>query len=319
MPTRYPFCTFDVFSEVPFGGNPLAVFPDARGLDGVRMQAIAREFNLSETVFLLPPVSASSTRRARIFTPATELPFAGHPTLGAAFALATLGEIDLDGARTEVILEEGVGLVRVAIDVVDGRVVFCQLTAAMAPEVGPSPPGVDALAEVLSLRPDQIRQGEMGPEAVSCGVPFLFVALESPAAVAAARLSREAWQRHLAASWAPQVFLFAEGGELPGAELHARMFAPGLGVDEDPATGSAASGLAGYLGRRCGCVDGTRSWLVEQGVEMGRPSLLHVEAEIRSGEVVGARVGGSCVLVSEGVFRVPEAVSAAPTEEISAH
>ncbi|MDQ2695825.1 MAG: PhzF family phenazine biosynthesis protein, partial [Pseudomonadota bacterium] len=184
----YRFYTADVFTDRPFGGNPLAVFPDGRGLADAAMQQIAREFNLSETVFVFPPLDPAHTRRLRIFTPAAELPFAGHPTLGTAFVLAAIGELPLAGDATRIVFEEGVGPVPVLIRAENGRPAFMQLAAARLPEFGPPPPPEAVLAEVLSLNAADLAGADDPAQAVSCGVPFLFVAVRHRDAVRRARV-----------------------------------------------------------------------------------------------------------------------------------
>lgn len=298
----YRFYTADVFTDQLFGGNPLAVFPDAQGLSAEQMQRIAREFNLSETVFVLPPERPEHTRRLRIFTPKVELPFAGHPTVGTAFVLAAIGEVPLNGEETRIVLEEGVGPVSVRILAREGKPVFSELTAAQAPEFGPEPPSTEELAAVLSLSPEDIDGEGLRPQAVSCGVSFLFVPLRSLGALERSQLDRVAWQKILSGFWAPDVYPFCLNPTPESYRLRARLFAPGVGIEEDPATGSAAAALGGYLGVRDPLSAGTRRWQVEQGVEMGRPSLLQVEFDKQGGQVVAIRVGGSSVLVSEGNF-----------------
>lgn len=301
---RYAFYTADVFTHRRFGGNPLAVLPDARGLTAESMRAIAREFNYSETVFVLPPVNPAHTRRLRIFTPGAEMPFAGHPTVGTAFILASIGEIALDGDMTRIVFEEGVGPVPVSIRAEGGKPVFSQLTAARLPEFGPPPPLAADLAGALSLDPADLLEGEYAPQAVSCGVPFLFVPLRDRAALARVRVNPERYSRLLGNWWAKESFLFCFDPELPGSDLRARMFAPALGIAEDPATGAAATALAGYLGARAAQSSGMLRWVVEQGFEMGRPSLLEVEADLRDGQVSEIRVGGASVMVSQGTMEL---------------
>ena len=307
---RYVFHTLDVFTERPFGGNPLAVFPEAAGLGEAQMQAVARELNLSETVFVLPPADPAHTRRLRIFTPGTELPFAGHPTVGTAHLLAEIGEVPLAGTETRIVFEEGVGPVPVTIRTADGRPVFAQLSAAQPPERGPAPPTAAELAALLSLEPRDIA-AEPAPAAVSCGVPFLFVTLSGLDALGRARLRREAWEQLLADFWAPHLYLLAAAGatgEGPSSTYRARMFAPAMGIDEDPATGAAATALAGYLAPLAGQAEGTLRWSVAQGVEMGRPSRLAIEADLSAGAVTAVRVGGSSVSISQGEMEIPEEV-----------
>jgi trans-2,3-dihydro-3-hydroxyanthranilate isomerase len=304
---KYKYYTADVFTDRPFGGNQLAVFPDARGLDSARMQAIAREFNFSETTFVLPPEDKKHTRRVRIFTPAAEIPFAGHPTVGTAHVLAAVGEIPLAGDTTRIVLEENVGPVPVAIRAERGAPVFAQLSVAKLPEVGPPPPAPERLAAMLSLGSDDLLGGDMAPEAVSCGNPFLFIPLRSRDAVARARLRLDLWEETLRGYWTDDVFVFALDPEREGSDVRARMFAPGFGVPEDPATGSACVALGGYLAMRDPRHDGTLRWIVEQGFEMGRPSILEVEVDRRGGAITAVRVGGSTVLVCEGQMEVSAA------------
>ena len=294
------FYTADIFTKRIFGGNPLAVFPDARGLDEGRMQQIAREFNLSETVFVLPPESEANTRRLRIFTPAAELPFAGHPTIGAAYVLAAIGDIALTGESTHIVFEEGAGPVPVTIRSENGKPVFAQLTAPLAPEIGPPPPSRVALAEILSLGVADLMGGIMAPQSVSVGMPILFVPLRDRDAVVRTQLRMDLWTATLKQYWAPQIMVLAKDPVLPTSNFHARVFVPGLSIPEDPATGAAAAALGGYLGAREPAAQGTFTYVVEQGFEMGRESLLYIEVDKSHGSVATIRVGGHAVLVSKG-------------------
>jgi trans-2,3-dihydro-3-hydroxyanthranilate isomerase len=301
---RCRFITADVFTETVFGGNPLAVLPDGRGLDDAQMQAIAREFNLSETVFVLPPDDAAHTRRLRIFTPASELPFAGHPTIGTALVLASLREIELEGTRTGIVFEEGAGPVPVEIEAEAGRARFAWLTAPKAPEYHDAPDAA-ALAAMLSLAPADLVTQQGLPRAVSCGLPFVVVQLRSRDPLRRARLDRAAWEHLLRGQWADIVYLFTEDAP-DGFDFQARTFAPGTGIDEDPATGSAAAAFGGWLGRFRGEHDGGHQWRIAQGIEMGRPSQLSVEAVREDGALRTVRVGGAAVRVTEGTIEVPD-------------
>lgn len=300
---RYKFYTADVFTGQVFGGNPLAVFTDASGLDGATMQRIARELNLSETVFVLPPDDPGHTRKLRIFTPTGELPFAGHPTVGAAFVLAKVGAVPLEGERVRVVLEEGVGPVPVSIFLRDGQPTSAQLTAAKLPAAGELSASAAELAAMLGLEPAEIGHGVYQPTVVASGGPaFTVIPLRDRAALGRASLRHERWERLLARSAAPEVYPICFDPELPGSDLRVRMFAPSIGIAEDPATGAAATALAGYLAARAGTRDGTLRWVVEQGFEMGRPSILEVEADVAGGALQAVRVGGAAVMVSEGWF-----------------
>jgi trans-2,3-dihydro-3-hydroxyanthranilate isomerase len=299
----YRFVTCDVFTDSMFGGNQLAVIPDARGLSDAQMLNITREFNFSESTFVFPPENPAHTRRVRIYTPGGEVPFAGHPTVGTAHALAAIGEVPLDGAETRVVLEEGVGPVPVVIRGENGRPVFSQLSVAKLPEHSAPPASREVLADALSLAPDDILDGAYAPECVSCGLPFLYVPLRDRAAVARARLRLEPWERTLQGKTGEMVFVFAQGGERPGSDIRARMFGPSVNVMEDPATGSACAALGGYLGARTSR-DGLLRWVVEQGFEMGRPSILEIEVDKRGGAIEAVRVGGKTVMVMEGTLNV---------------
>ncbi|MGI9076431.1 MAG: PhzF family phenazine biosynthesis protein [Gemmatimonadaceae bacterium] len=301
---KFRFFTADIFTNKMFGGNPLAVFPDARGLDDASMLNIAREFNLSETVFVFPPESESNTRLLRIFTPAAEIPFAGHPTVGAAYVLAAIGEIPVTGETTHIVFEEGAGLVPVTIRAQNGKPDFAQLTAPLAPEIGPPPPSRVALAEILSLQTADLMGGIMGPQAVSVGMPILFVPLRDRDAVVRTQVRMDLWTATLKQYWAPQIMVFAKDPVLPASDFHARVFVPGLSIPEDPATGAAAAALGGYLGAREPAADGTFTYVVEQGFEIGRESLLHIEIDKSHGSVAGIRVGGQAVMVSRGEINV---------------
>ena len=300
MNARY--LTADVFTDRKFGGNQLAVFPDARQIKPDLMPRIAQEFNYSETTFVLPPDDPSHTAKVRIFTPGGELQFAGHPTVGTAHVLASIGVVPLKGAETRIVLEEGVGPVPVVIRATNGKPTFAQLSAAKLPEVGPPPPPRETLAAMLSLTAADVLGGVMSAAAVSCGTPFLFIPLRDRAAVGRSRLKIDLWEAALSGYLTNKVMVFAMDGELPGSDVRARMYAPGIGVHEDPATGSACVALGGYLADRNPRLDGTLRWIVEQGFEMGRPSILEVEADKKAGKVTAARVGGKTVLVCEGTM-----------------
>ena len=297
----YRYHTADVFTSDAFGGNQLAVLPEANGLTEQQMISIAREFNFSETVFVLPPENAENTRRIRIFTPGAELPFAGHPTVGTAFVLAATDELDLGGDETRIVFEEGVGPVSVLIKSRDGKPFFTQLTAAKIPAMQSDSYDIATIAEILSLEPNDIATGSLAIEAWSAGVPFLFVPVRSREVLARSRVRTDSWERTLRSSVAPEIFVFTDEGQ---NVIRARMFAPTLGISEDPATGAAVAAFGGYLAKRSSERDGTLRYSVQQGVEMGRPSLLELEIDVAAGDVKAVRVGGASVLVSSGTLHV---------------
>ena len=304
-----PFYTLDVFTNSTFGGNPLGVFPDATHLSTELMQRVALEMNLSETVFLGPPETEGGTARVRIFTPGREVPFAGHPTVGTAIFLASQ-QPRAEGDLT-LVLEENVGLVPVVVRFENGAPVFAKFTTAVLPEHRPSPHSVAEVAALIGIDPTDI--GGVGPggseleiEQVSCGLEYFIIPVRTIAAVKRTVLDMGRWQRMLADAWAHHVYVVCMDGEGDGVDVHVRMYAPGSGVPEDPATGSAAAALGGYLSAADGRDDVSLAWVVEQGLEMGRPSLLHVEADRTDGSTSAVRVGGSAVAVSRGTMSVPD-------------
>lgn len=301
----YPIHTLDVFTTEPLGGNPLAVVLDADDLDASTMQRIAGELGLSETVFVLSPSDAGALRRLRIFTPAVELPFAGHPTIGTAVLLAELGLVPGEGRTLSFVLEEQVGRVPLTVRRTPDGTLSAMLTAAKAPEAGAAPPGAEVLAPILGLSREEIVTTGLGPRSYSAGWPYLIVPLRDEAALARASLDLGRWQEQLANFWAPSLYLVVRGTGSESARIRARMFGPALGIPEDPATGAAALDLIGYLVDEDRPGDGTHRWVVEQGVEMGRPSRLVIEGEVAEGRVRAARLAGSARRMIDGTLRLP--------------
>ncbi len=294
----------DVFTDRAFGGNPLAVFPDATAIDAATMQQVAAELGLSESAFVLPARRAGAAWRLRIFTPRIELPFAGHPTLGAARLLADLGMAPRHGAESRFTLEEETGLVEVSVRDRSGSEPFAELAAPEPPVRGPEPPPASSLAEMLGLDETDLADQPARPEAYSAGVPFLYIPLRSRSALARVQVDLGQWRTLASGWWAPHVYVYCREPEDSRADIRARMFAPGMGITEDPATGAAAAAFAGVLEAGSPPGDGTLAWTVEQGVEMGRPSLLRIEADRAGGRLVAVRVGGASVRVGEGTLRL---------------
>ncbi|HEX9935573.1 MAG TPA: PhzF family phenazine biosynthesis protein [Longimicrobium sp.] len=295
--SSYRFIIADVFTEQAVGGNQLAVVPDARGLSDRAMQALAREFNFSESTFVFPADDPAHACRVRIFTPTGELPFAGHPTVGTAAVLAREGLIPHSGS---VVFEEGVGPVRVDVEVSDTRA-FAKLILDAQVQHPDERPSVDAAAAVLSLPTGAVREAWFA----SVGVPFAYIHLQDRETVDAARLSQAVWAERFADAFGPHLFFFA--GELAaGGRLYARMIAPAMGIAEDPATGAACATLAGSLAQRHPDRDGVFDWQIEQGVKMGRPSHIEASAIKRDGRTVRVTVGGLAVLVAQGTIAVPD-------------
>jgi trans-2,3-dihydro-3-hydroxyanthranilate isomerase len=296
---RYRFYTCDVFTDTRFGGNQLAVLPEAHGLSDRQMQQVAREFNFSESAFVLPPEQGHA-RRVRIFTPASEVPFAGHPNIGAAFVLAATGAFGPIETPITVTFEEKAGLVPIEIRLREGTL-WCELSAPQRLSLGKTV-SAESVGSTVSLSAADVVTTTHLPQVASVGLPFLIAELKDRSALGRARVNMQGVDALIAQGVTPDVYLYTKSTD--EFDIRARMFAPLDGVPEDPATGSANCALAGLLSHYSVATDGTFSWRVAQGVEMGRPSVLEVRAERREGIVEATRVGGASVLVSEGVIEV---------------
>jgi trans-2,3-dihydro-3-hydroxyanthranilate isomerase len=292
----YDFETLDVFTDAKFAGNQLAVIMDARGLSDDEMQTITREFNLSETTFVLPPEDPANTARVRIFTLCYEMPFAGHPTVGTAIAIARAR--NLSG---EVKLELNTGLFPVRLDM-SGPAPFAEFCNPNLPveegAAAAAAASAEALEAALGLPEGSVDRDRHRPRTISAGAVYVYVCAELEA-VRAARLNSSAFEA-LGFDQTVGVYLYAAGGEAPDADYHARMFAPTAGIAEDPATGSAAAALPGQIARAETLSDGTHRWVIEQGYEIGRPSRIIATVETANGAVTSVRIGGAAVPVQTG-------------------
>jgi trans-2,3-dihydro-3-hydroxyanthranilate isomerase len=300
MTQMLAFHTLDVFTDTGFSGNPLAVVLGADALTTAQMQIIAREFNLSETIFVQRPVDPANTARVRIFFPTAEIPFAGHPTIGCAILLA---EGALNDAPVRIVLEEEAGLVPVTLSRIDGRVV-AELTAPVTPHAAPNTvPGKDLLAAALSLDPADIGFGAHHPGIFQGGPTFLYVPLRDRAALARARAAQPGWSQLMQVAGVDNAYLYTPGD---GADYQARMYSPTAGIPEDPATGSAVAILSAQLWASGALGQGEASLTVVQGVEMGRRSEIGLTVTCNESGVQRAKVQGSAVRISEGRIRIPD-------------
>ena len=299
------YAIYDVFTDKVLAGNPLAVVFDATGLDEPQMQAIAGEFNLSETVFLFPPENDNHSARLRIFTTTRELPFAGHPTVGSAIALAENrhgGSIEsLDLVQ---VLEERIGVVRCAVRLEQDRPGFCEFDLPRLATEYTVAIDREEVSAALAVGPHEIGFENHVIGCWSAGVPFVLVPMRNLAAVERAKCDPALWE-----GLAPIVdgqlafaYVYCRGGRNHEAAFHARMFAPHDGLTEDPATGSAAAALSGAIHRYDDLLDGHHSRLIEQGVEMGRPSLIHLHMDVEKGRIARARIGGQAVRIAHGTL-----------------
>ena len=296
---NYRYFTCDVFTRDRFCGNQLAVIPDARGLNGRQMQKIANEFNFSETTFVFPPESGGD-RKVRIFTPAAEVPFAGHPNIGTAFILATSGELGQIDREASVVFEEAAGNVSVLIRTTDHGY-YCELKAPQALTLG-DPLSTELAASLLGLDADDIVLDVHPPQSASVGLPFLVIQLRDREALARAQFNLADIDRIRQFGAPHDVHLYTHDTEQ--ADIQARMFAPLDGVPEDPATGSANCAMAALLTHYAEEETGEFSWKIAQGIEMGRPSLLNARTTKENGSVNGIWIAGHSVLVAEGSIRV---------------
>jgi trans-2,3-dihydro-3-hydroxyanthranilate isomerase len=299
----YRYLHYDVFSPRLFAGNQLAVFLDGRGLTADQMQAIAREMNFSESTFVLPPEAPGTDVRVRIFTPGAELPIAGHPTIGTAFALARAGVIG--APQIQVTFGLGVGPTPVELTWSADDLSFAWMTQPQ-PEFGAELDLAEPAAAALSLPPEAVTATLLPLQTVSCGVPYLIIPLRSRADVDAAVVDPVAYSRlaRLANLGTEALYLFTtDTGPNDSATVYTRMFGPGIGIAEDPATGSAAGPLGCYLLTHA-VLDPSKAATIMnlQGVHMGRPSLIHTAITGSATAVTSVRVGGEAVLAGEGTL-----------------
>ena len=295
---RRKFMTLDVFTRTGFAGNPLALVLDSAGLDTAAMQTIAREFSHPETVFVFPPVNPAHKAALRIFTPANELPFAGHPTVGAAVGLARLA----GGAGQQTfVLEEKIGpvtCVTQAHDADSGQATF--ELPRLPSDVGQVPEAA-AMAAALGLSDSDIG-GDYPPARWSAGVAYTFVPVRTYDAVVRARPDAATFEKVFGIGGPAMVYVVSSETAIPGHHLHARMFAPANGIAEDPATGSAVAAFAGLHAAHVKPRDGVHRLVIEQGYEMGRPSLMNLSITMANGKLASASIGGDAIVVTEGTI-----------------
>jgi trans-2,3-dihydro-3-hydroxyanthranilate isomerase len=294
---KLPFVTLDVFTGTRFTGNPLAVVFDADDLETAAMQSIAREFSHPETVFVRRPADSANIASLRIFTPAAELPFAGHPTVGAAVAISRRR-----GGDREFVLEQKIGPVpcKVGLPAKDGA--HAEFVLPKLPQLEWQAAGNRALADALGLDVRDIGFGNYAPTVWSAGNAFTFVPVKTIEAVRNCRIEHSRWDAAFETGGRTAAYVFCAQTIEPNSAFHARMFAPKFGISEDPATGSAVAAFAGIYAQAADPVDGTHRLTIEQGYEMGRPSLLELALTIRNGKLSAASIGGEAIIVTDGAI-----------------
>lgn len=306
------FYTADVFTDTVFHGAQIAVFPDAQGLDAAKMQLIARELNLPQTVFVFPALEDTGRWRIRIFSPLAEAEFGGHGIIAAAFVLASIGAIALPQPHTPVVLEQKSGPVEVHITrdpsgpPARAKPVFVQFSSKTQHTIDRFVPAEDELSAILSLTASDLGAPKYSPLIVSCGYPYLVVPLKSYALVRKARFDYAAWSQSTApAAFAREVLLFATRTETLGSNFHARLIGPHIGFDDDPPIGSAMPAFAGYLCAHSHIRIGTYGFTIDRGQAATRKSLLTVEMDNKRTADLTVRVGGPAVMVSKGLMSIP--------------
>jgi trans-2,3-dihydro-3-hydroxyanthranilate isomerase len=301
---RRHYAILDVFADRPLAGNPLAVVLDAEGLDDGQMQAIAREFNLSETVFVLPAEEARHSAQIRIFTPSKELPFAGHPTVGTAVLLALRAFAAKNGPEESVImLEEKVGPIRCGAFIKGerlGRAIFDLPRDAV--DLGPAS-DKEAIADALGVLPAEIGFENHEPSAYTAGVPYAFVPVRDLSAIARVKPNPVVWPAAFRTEGAA-AFIYCRETVSLGHHFHGRMFVPEPVIREDPATGSAIAALTGAIARFDRLPSGAHHYIIEQGFEMARPSLIGLELDVDGERITAARIAGDAVIVAEGTLSI---------------
>lgn len=295
---RRRFITLDVFTRRRFAGNPLGMVFESEGLDTDAMQTIAREIGHPETVFVLPPQDGAHKAAMRIFTPASELPFAGHPTVGAAVGLARAS----GGGRQSLIIEEKVGPVSCVAEMHDADSGFAEFTLPQLPQRVGDLPDAATMAAALSLNAADIDADAYPPSRWSAGVAFSMVPVRSLDAAARAKPDPALFDKVFAFGGHAMVYVICTRTTNAAHQVHARMFAPSRGIAEDPATGSAVAAFAGLHATSQGLADGTHKLTIEQGYEMGRPSEMRLSLKVEGGALREASIGGDAVVVSEGVI-----------------
>jgi len=299
--TRLHYHKVDVFTDRAFGGNPLSVFTDGQGISDAMMQLLAKELNLSEATFVLPAQNPNNHYHVRIFTPARELPIAGHPTVGTAFILAREGMIERKGNPTTVVFEEGVGDIPVALQFEDDKPGMIWMTQPQ-PQFGRQAIAEErtGIAAMLSLSAEAL-DPRYPIQMVSSGVPFVYVPLRDLASIKSIKVNLN--ERLMRGLGTTEVFAFTTEVETAGSTVHSRMFSPMFGILEDPATGAASGPLGAYL-VRYGIATDPHHIISEQGLEMGRPSYLHVQVDQQGDQIGSVRVGGTCYYMGEGFFEL---------------
>jgi len=304
---KYNYYIADVFTRQIFNGAQIAVFPKADGLSSQQMKQVARELNLTETVFVFHQDKDVAKRRMRIFTPKGEIDFAGHPVIAAAFVLASCGDIALSGKYTPVVFEQNVGPISANITNENGRPGFIQFTGKVSPIVDRFAPPDGELASFLSIAEGQIDHKKFNTRLVSCGFPYLIVPVYNYETVRKARFNFQAWSQSIAPQTAAQeILLFSAKTPFQDADFNARLVGPNIGLHDDPPVGTAMPAFAAYLCSFEHMQKGTYTFAVDRGDANNRRSVLNLEMDHKREDTLTIRVGGDAVMVAEGIMTIPD-------------
>jgi trans-2,3-dihydro-3-hydroxyanthranilate isomerase len=304
---KYNYYIADVFTKQIFSGAQIAVFPNAEGLSQQQMQQVARELNLSETVFVFHPDKQTTNRVMRIFSPQSEIDFAGHPIIATAYVLASCGDIQLDAAITPMVFEQNTGPVNVNITAEDGQPSFVQFTRKTTSIIDRFTPSDEELASFLSIQQSELDHKKYAARLVSCGVPYLIVPVWRYESVRNAKFNYAAWSQSTAPQTAAQeILLFAPKTPFADTDFNARLLGSRIGMHEDPPVGNAMPAFASYLCSFDFMQKGTYTFAVDRGDESSRRSVLNLEMDHKGSDTLTIRVGGSAVMVAEGVMNIPK-------------
>ncbi len=304
----YNYYIADVFTKELFNGAQIAVFPSAKGLSGQQMAALAKELNLSETVFVLPAENEQSTHRMRIFTPQGEVDFAGHPIIATAYVLAHCGDVKLQEPYTRLVLEQNDGLINTNVSGVEDKPEFVQFSQQVASTVDRFAPTDQELASFLGIETKEIDSKKYSARLVSCGKPYLIVPVFNYDTVRKARFNFDAWSQSIAPQTAAQeILLFSPKNPYPDSDFHLRLVGPNIGIKEDPPVGSSLPTFAAYLCSHEHVRKGTYVFSVDRGSKEARRSVLNLEMDNKGEALLTIRVGGNAVLVGQGQINIDPA------------
>jgi len=304
---NYNYYIADVFTRQLFNGAQIAVFPNAEGLSDEHMRLLARELNLTETVFVFHPDCESTKRKMRIFSPQGEIDFAGHPIIATAYVLGSCGDINLTEALTHVIFEQNAGPIDVNITANQGKPVFVQFSRKVSSIIDRFAPTDEELASILSIKQSELDHKKFSPRLASCGVPYLIVPVWNYEAVRKAKFNYSAWSQSTAPQTAAQeILLFAPKTPFADADFNARLLGPRIGIHEDPPVGSAMPALAAYLCSFEHTRKGTHTFAVDRGDAQSRRSVINLEMDHKGLGLLTLRVGGEAVMFAQGTVVLPD-------------